>query len=142
MRRTESHLDFDMALAKAQTMDNPVYYIQYAHARISSIIGFSKDIQPNLDNLALLDKEQEMDLIKALMRYPKIIEASALNLEPSILLSYLQDLAGFFHTYYNAHRIVTDDKLLTEARITLIHTVKNVLASGLNLLGVTALEKM
>jgi arginyl-tRNA synthetase len=142
MRRTESHLDFDMALAKAQTMDNPVYYIQYAHARISSIIGFSKDIQPNLDNLALLDKEQETDLIKALMRYPKIIEAAALNLEPSILLSYLQDLAGFFHTYYNAHRIVTDDKLLTEARITLIHTVKNVLASGLSLLGVTALEKM
>ncbi|PIP68538.1 MAG: arginine--tRNA ligase [Candidatus Omnitrophica bacterium CG_4_9_14_0_2_um_filter_42_8] len=142
MRRTDSHLDFDLALAKAQTLDNPVYYIQYAHARISSIIEFSKNAKPNLDNLALLDKEQELDLIKVLMHYPKIIEAAAVNLEPFILLSYLQDLAGFFHAYYNAHRVVTDDKPLTEARITLIHTVKKVLASGLGLLGVTALEKM
>jgi arginyl-tRNA synthetase len=76
------------------------------------------------------------------MHYPKIIEAAAVNLEPYILLAYLQDLAGLFHSYYNAHRIVTDDKPLTEARIALIHTVKNVLASGLNLLGVTPLEKM
>jgi arginyl-tRNA synthetase len=142
MRKTESHLDFDLALAKAQTLDNPVYYIQYAHARISSIIEFSKDAKPNLDNLALLDKQQETDLIKTLMHYPKIIEAAAVNLEPYILLAYLQDLAGLFHSYYNAHRIVTDDKPLTEARIALIHTVKKVLASGLNLLGVTPLEKM
>jgi len=142
MRKTDSHLDFDLELAKAQTLDNPVYYIQYAHARISSIIEFSKDAKPNLDNLGLLDKQQETDLIKTLMHYPKIIEAAAANLEPFILLAYLQDLAGLFHSYYNAHRIVTDDKPLTEARIALIHTVKNVLASGLNLLGVTPLEKM
>jgi len=142
MRRTDSHLDFDLALAKAQTLDNPVYYIQYGHARISSIIEFSKNAKPNLDNLALLDKEQETDLIKALMHYPKIIEVAAVNLEPYTLLAYLQDLAGLFHSYYNAYRIVTDDKPLTEARITLIQTVKNVLASGLNLLGVTPLEKM
>jgi arginyl-tRNA synthetase len=142
MRKTESHLDFDLALAKAQTLDNPVYYIQYAHARISSIIEFSKDAKPNLDNLGLLDKQQETDLIKTLMHYPKIIEAAAANLEPYILLAYLQDLAGLFHSYYNAHRIVTDDKPLTEARIALIHTVKKVLSSGLGLLGVTALEKM
>ncbi|OIO32787.1 MAG: arginine--tRNA ligase [Candidatus Omnitrophica bacterium CG1_02_40_15] len=142
MRRTESHLDFDLALAKAETMDNPVYYIQYAHARISSIIEFSENVKPNLDNLALLDKQQEMDLIKTLVHYPKIIEAAAANLEPYILLAYLQDLAGFFHSYYNAYRIVTNDKPLTEARIVLIHAVKNVLSSGLNLLGVNALEKM
>jgi len=142
MRRVESHLDFDLALAKAQTLDNPVYYIQYAHARISSIIEFSENAKQNLDNLALLDKQQEAGLIKTLMHYPKIIEAAASNLEPSILLTYLQDLAGLFHSYYNAYRIVTDDKPLTEARITLIHTVKKVLASGLGLLGVTALEKM
>ena len=142
MRRTESHLDFDLALAKAQTLDNPVYYIQYAHARISSIIEFSKDAKPNLENLGLLDKEQELDIVKALMHYPKIIEAAASNLEPSILLTYLQDLAGLFHSYYNAYRIVTDDKPLTEARITLIQAVKKVIASGLDLLGVTALEKM
>ena len=142
MRRTDSHLDFDLALAKAKTLDNPVYYIQYAHARISSIIEFSRDAEQNLDNPALLDKEQELDLIKALARYPKIIEAAAINLEPYILLAYLQDIAGLFHSYYNAYRIVTDDKLLTEARIALVHTVKKVLASGLNLLGVTPLEKM
>ncbi|MDO8603760.1 MAG: arginine--tRNA ligase [Candidatus Omnitrophota bacterium] len=142
MRRVESHLDFDLALAKAQTLDNPVYYIQYAHARISSIIEFSENTKQNFDNLELLDKEQEMNLIKALMNYPKIIEVTASNLEPSILLTYLQDLAGLFHSYYNAYRIVTDDKPLTEARIVLIHTVKKVLASGLDLLGVTALEKM
>ncbi|OGW71269.1 MAG: arginine--tRNA ligase [Omnitrophica bacterium GWA2_41_15] len=142
MRRTESHLDFDLALAKAETLDNPVYYIQYAHARISSIIEFSENAKPNLNNLALLDKQQEMDLIKTLVHYPKIIEAAAANLEPYMLLAYLQDLAGFFHSYYNAYRIVTDDKPLTEARIALIHTVKKVLAGGLDLLGVTALEKM
>ncbi len=142
MRRTESHLDFDLALAKAETLDNPVYYIQYAHARISSIIEFSENARGNLDNLALLDKQQEVDLIKALMHYPKIIEAAGSNLEPSILLTYLQDLAGAFHSYYNAYRIVTDDKPLTEARIVLIQAVKKVIASGLGLLGVTALKKM
>jgi len=142
MRRTDSHLDFDLALAKAETMDNPVYYIQYAHARISSIIEFSKDAKPNLENLAFLDKREETGLIKTLMHYPKIIEIASATLEPYVLLAYLQDLAGFFHSYYNAYRIVTDDKPLTEARITLIQAVKNVLASGLNLLGVTPLEKM
>jgi len=142
MRRTDSHLDFDLALAKAQTLDNPVYYIQYAYARISSIIKFSKNAKPNLDNLLLLDKQQETDLIKALMHYPKMIEVAAVNLEPYVLLAYLQDLAGFFHSYYNAYRIVTDDKHLTEARLILINAVKNVLASGLDLLGVSIPEKM
>jgi len=142
MRRTESHLDFDLALAKAETLDNPVYYIQYAHARISSIIEFSENAKQNLDNLELLDKQQETDLIKTLMHYPKIIEAAGSNLEPSILLTYLQDLAGAFHSYYNAYRIVTDDKPLTEARIVLIQAVKKIIASGLGLLGVTALKKM
>jgi arginyl-tRNA synthetase len=142
MRKTDSHLDFDLALAKAETLDNPVYYIQYAHARISSIIDFSKNAAPNLENLALLDKQQEIDLIKGLIIYPRMINSAAVNLEPYILLAYLQDIAGLFHSYYNAHRIVTDDKTLTEARIALVQTVKNVLASGLNLLGVTPLEKM
>ncbi|MFA5389719.1 MAG: arginine--tRNA ligase [Candidatus Omnitrophota bacterium] len=142
MRKTDSHLDFDLALAKAETLDNPVYYIQYAHARISSIIDFSKNAAPNLENLALLDKQQEIDLIKGLIIYPRMINSAAVNLEPYILLAYLQDIAGLFHSYYSAHRIVTDDKTLTEARIALVQTVKNVLASGLSLLGVTPLEKM
>lgn len=142
MRRTDSHLDFDLELAKAKTMDNPVYYIQYAHARISSAINFSGNIKPDLKNLALLDKPAEINVIKVLMNYPSIVEASAKNLEPFILLSYLQDVASLFHSYYDSHRIVTDDKLTTMARIALIHAVKSVLFTGLTLLGVSAPEKM
>jgi len=142
MRNTDSHLDFDLGLAKAHTMDNPVYYIQYAHARISSIMDFSRNEKPKLETIGLLDKEQEMGLIKALMLYPNTIQAAANNLEPHILLAYLEDLAGLFHSYYNAYRVVTDDKPLTEARIALSYTIKKVLASGLNLLGVNAPESM
>lgn len=145
MRKIDSHLDFNLELAKAKTMDNPVYYIQYAYARISSVIKFydaakgKKKKQPQLE---LLDKEQEIDLIKTLMQYPKIIESAARNLEPYTLLAYLQDLARLFHSYYDAHRIVTDDKNLTNARISLIKAVKTILGKGLMLLGVTAPEKM
>jgi len=142
MRRTESHLGFDLALAKAKTMDNPVYYIQYAHARIASIIDFSKNTRPDFKNLSLLDKQEELDIIKMLIQYPKTIEASADNLEPYILLTYLQDLASLFHSYYNAYRVVTDDNALTQARIILVNAVKTVISSGLKLLGVSAPEKM
>ena len=142
MRRTDSHLDFDLGLAKSKTMDNPVYYIQYAHARISSVVKFSGGARADLKNLAVLDTEEEIRVIKELMRFPKIIEASARNLEPYILLAYLQELASFFHSYYDAHRIVTDDKVLTGARLALVGALKAVLFSGLTLLGVSAPEKM
>jgi arginyl-tRNA synthetase len=142
MRRTDSHLDFDLALAKAKTMDNPVYYIQYAYARISSIIDFSKNMKTDLENLRFLDKPEEIDIIKILIQYPKIIAVCRHNLEPYILLSYLQDLASLFHSYYNVYRVVTDDRTLTEARINLARSVRTVLSSGLNLLGVSAPEKM
>ncbi len=142
MRRTDSHLDFDLELAKSKTMDNPVYYIQYAHARISSIIEFSKNTKADLGNLDLLDKPREIEIIKRLMQYPKTIEASARNLEPYTLLAYLQELASLFHSYYDAHRIVTDDKVITKTRISLIKAIKTVLSSGLTLLGVAAPEKM
>ncbi len=142
MRRTDSHLDFDLGLAKSKTMDNPVYYIQYAYARISSVVKFSGGARADLKNLAVLDTEEEIRAIKELMRFPKIIEASARNLEPYTLLSYLQDLASLFHSYYDAHRIVTDDKVLTGARLTLVGALKAVLFSGLTLLGVSAPEKM
>ena len=141
-RRTDSHLDFDLELAKAKTMDNPVYYIQYAYARIASVIKFAGNTKPSLKNLHLLDKPEETDLIKKLMQYPKIIESSVHNLEPYILLSYLQDLASLFHSYYNSYRIVTDDSGVTKARITLVKALKRVLFSGLTLLGVTTPEKM
>ena len=123
-------------------MDNPVYYIQYAYARISSVVKFSGGARADLKNLAVLDTEEEIRAIKELMRFPKIIEASARNLEPYTLLSYLQDLASLFHSYYDAHRIVTDDKVLTGARLTLVGALKAVLFSGLTLLGVSAPEKM
>ncbi|MFC1621112.1 arginine--tRNA ligase [Candidatus Omnitrophota bacterium] len=142
MRRTDSHLDFDLELAKSRSMDNPVYYIQYAHARISSIGKFSEGAKPDMKNLHLLDKPEESDLIKNLMRYPKIIQTAANNLEPYILLSYLQELASLFHSYYNSCRVVTDDNNLTGARLALIKAVKTVLFSGLGLLGVNAPEKM
>ena len=142
MRRTNSHLDFDLELAKAKTLDNPVYYIQYAHARIASVIDFSGGKKPDLKNLDLLAKPEEIDIIKTLMQYPKTIEMSAHNLEPYILLTYLQGLASSFHSYYDSYRIVTDDAKLSEARIALVAAIKAVLFSGLNLLGVKALDKM
>lgn len=143
MRRTDSHLDFDLELAKAKTMDNPVYYIQYAYARISSIIRFAgRRVRASGVALDLLDKKEELDVIKKLMQYPKIIESSAKNLEPFILLSYLQDLAVLFHSYYDSHRVVTDDRSLTKARIALISALQQVFRSGLTLLGVSAPTKM
>lgn len=142
MRRTDSHLDFDLELAKSKTMDNPVFYIQYAHARIASIIKFSENTKADLKNLHLLDKPQEIDIIKKLMQYPKIIESSARNLEPYTLLSYLQELAGQFHSYYDSCRIVTDNRVITKTRIALIKAIKTVLFSGLTLLGVSTPDKM
>ncbi len=143
MRRTDSHLDFDLELAKARTMDNPVYYIQYAHARISSIIKFAgKRGAARSAALDLLDKKEEIGIIKKLMQYPKTIESSANNLEPFVLLSYLQDLAVLFHSYYDSYRVATDDKSLTKARIALISALQQVFRSGLTLLGVSAPTKM
>lgn len=142
MRKRDSHLDFDLELAKSKSMDNPVYYIQYAHARIASIIKFSGTKKSASSNLELLDKPEELEIIKTLTQYPKIIEAAAKNLEPYILLAYLQDLAGRFHSYYDAYRVVTDDVILTDARIALIRAIKIVFTNGLDLLGVSALDEM
>ncbi|MFH1783084.1 MAG: arginine--tRNA ligase [Candidatus Omnitrophota bacterium] len=142
MRKTDSHLDFDLELAKSKSMDNPVYYIQYAHARISSVLSFSGNKKPDLKSLSSLNEEGEIDLIKKLMQYPKAIESSARNLEPYTLLSYLQELSSLFHSYYDSHRIVTEDTSLTSARITLVTALKSVILSGLCLLGVSVPEKM
>ncbi|MFC1623803.1 arginine--tRNA ligase [Candidatus Omnitrophota bacterium] len=142
MRRTDSHLDFDLELAKAKTMDNPVYYIQYAYARIASVMKFAGNLNITLNDAKLLNKPEEIDIIKRLSHYPRIIESSACNLEPYILLSYLQGLANHFHSYYNSYRIVTDDGAITKARIVLVKALKTVLVSGLTLLGVSAPEEM
>jgi arginyl-tRNA synthetase len=144
MRRSDSQLDFDLELAKQQSNENPVYYVQYAHARICSILRFAEErgyavpaygqVDPNLLNLP-----EEIQLIKVITRFP---ELAALNLEPHRLTFYLNDLAATFHSYYNKHKVISDDDGLSLARIFLVKSVRTVVKNTLGLLGVTAPEKM
>lgn len=148
MRRCEQHLDFDLDLAKSQSTDNPVYYIQYAYARICSVLRQMQakacdfDKKQGLLHLHRLCETHEQALLVTLARYPEVIEAAAVDHEPHQLAQYLRDLAGEFHTYYNAHPFLVDDAPLRDARIALILAVRQVLANGLELLGVSAPEEM
>jgi arginyl-tRNA synthetase len=148
MRKCEQHLDFDLDLAKSQSSDNPVYYVQYAHARICSVLvqaaekGISVQISDGLNNLEQLNEEHEQALLKTLSRYPEVVEAAALNEEPHQLSHYVRELANDFHTYYNAHQFLVADDSLRDARLKLVLAVRQVLRNGLNLLGVSAPEKM
>ena len=147
MRRSDSHLDFDLELAKKQSNENPVYYVQYAHARICSILRFAEErgytvptygqVDPNL-----LTLPEEIQLIKAITRFPELVEGAALNLEPHRLTFYLNDLAAIFHSYYNKHKVISDDERLSLARIFLVKSVRTVVKNTMGLLGVTAPEKM
>ncbi len=147
-RKAEQHMDFDLDLAKSESKDNPVYYIQYAHARISSMMrklaeeGLSSDREAGLQALTELAEESEVDLAKRLAEYPQHIENAARNFEPHVLTHYLRDLASEFHTYYNSHKVLVDDTRLRHARVCLSLAVQQVLANGLNLLGVSAPESM
>jgi len=143
----ESPLDFDIEIAKRKTNDNPVYYVQYVHARISSIIRKSRE--KNIDNIIFenetlekLVEPEEIDLIKNMARFPEVIKASAKLMEPHRIPYYLIDLASLFHSYYNKHKVLSDDFALTKGRLYLILAVKKVIRNGLNLLGVSAPEKM
>ncbi len=147
MRKCEQHMEFDIELAKRHSKDNPVYYIQYAHARIHSVLREAtsqKLLMTALDDvdLALLDSCYENDLMRLLMRYPEYIETSAAQFEPHQIAWYLRELANLFHTYYNAQVFVSADSALTQARLALIKSVQVVLAHGLGLLGVQAPERM
>jgi arginyl-tRNA synthetase len=148
MRKCEQHLDFDLDLAKSQSSDNPVYYVQYAHARVCSVLRqaaekkISVEITPGAANLERLSEEHELQLLKSLSRYPEVVELSAINEEPHQLSHYLRDLANDFHTYYNAHQFLVEDEGLRDARIKLILAVRQALRNGLNLLGVAAPESM
>jgi len=148
MRRCEQHLDFDLDLAKSQSADNPVYYVQYAHARICSVLrqaaerGMAVDPSPGEVNLERLTAAHEQALLKVLSRYPEVVEAAALALEPHQLAHYLRELANDFHTYYNAHPFLVEDEGLRDARIKLILAVRQVLRNGLDLIGVSAPESM
>lgn len=147
MRKTSAHLDFDLDLATAQSDENPVYYVQYAHARICSILRHAEEsglVGSPLDqtDLSLLAAEEEITLIKKLLVYPEVVESCARNLEPHSLTTYLQEVAGTFHPFYHQHRVVIDDAALMAARMKLIEAVRIVLRNGLSLLGISAPEQM
>lgn len=150
MRDSNSHLDFDLALAKKESPENPVYYVQYAHARICSIIEYAKSAVKELKSLRvrelnilyLLKEPEELELIKYLRRFPYTIELCAGRLEPHTLTFYLRELATRFHYFYTKHRVVGDDSDVTSARLLLVSCVRVVLENGLRLLGVSAPKKM
>lgn len=146
-RHYESSLDFDLELAKKKSNDNPVYYVQYVHARISSIIrkGLERGIEKTNgapDILALIKTSEEMQLIKAMAQYPEAVAFSARLMEPHRITYYLMNLASLFHAYYNKHRVLTDDRELASGRLYLVEAVQKVIRNGLGLLGVSAPDKM
>lgn len=145
MRSIGSHLEFDLILAKEQSEKNPVYYLQYAHARIASIIRFAQgedvDFSTEAD-LSLLKEREEVDLAKTLLEFPDVIEASAVTFEPHRPPAYLAEVAEAFHRFYHHHRVVTEDRPLTSARMALCQATKIVLANGFKILGISAPERM
>jgi len=146
MRKAEQHLDFDLDLAKSRSADNPVYYIQYAHARVASVLRQLAErgwrFEPQAAELARLTDTREEDLAAALARYPEIVEHAALGHEPHMLAHYLRELAHAFHTYYNAVPFLVEDSALRNARLSLVLAVQQVIRNGLELLGVSAPERM
>ena len=144
MRNITSHLNFDLDLAKKQSDENPVFYLQYAHARISSILRMTKDEGLNLStgNLNLLSTDEEQNLLKKLYEFPDEILIAAENFEPNRICTYLEELAALFHRFYTVCRIIGSEKNLAEARIALVVAVKTVVKNGLTILGVSAPEKM
>ncbi len=148
MRRAEQRIDFDLDLAKSHTNDNPVFYIQYAHARICSVFrqlaekNLTYDASQGLAHLALLTEPHEAQMLSILGRYRDIIKDAALQHEPPILTNYLRELANDFHSYYNSHPFLVDDLHLRCARLALISATRQVLANGLTLIGVSTPESM
>ena len=147
MRKPDSQLVFDIDLAKQRSLENPVYYVQYAHARICSIFenaaerGISLADAGNV-KLERLESPEEMLIIKTLTQFPEVVEGSAINFEPHRITYYLQDLAGQFHSFYNKNRVITEDLELTVSRLFLLKCVAITLKNALTMLGITAPEKM
>ena len=146
MRKADQHMDFDLDLARDQSSDNPVYYLQYAHARISSVFRqcIEKKIEFKAKNsdISRLDNSHEQAIIKQLSLYPERVLSAAQRREPHIVVNYLRDLANDFHSWYNAHQFLIEDVELRDARLTLATAVAQVMKNGLQLMGVTAPEKM
>lgn len=146
-RHYDSPLDFDLELAKKKTNDNPVFYVQYVHARISSILrkGREKGLREfGWDDIAvaMLIEPEELQLIKTMDTYPEVVEDSAKYMEPHRITFYLMELASCFHAYYNKHRVLADDPLLSKARLCLVLAVQKIIRNGLTLLGVSAPDRM
>jgi len=144
MRKSDQHLDFDLDLAKSQSQDNPVYYVQYAHARVCSLHqqwGGNAEALLNAD-LTPLASEQELALLQKLIDYPDTVEDAARELAPHLIAFYLRELAGGFHSYYNATRLLVEDDAVRLARLALATALRQVLRNGLTLLGVGAPERM
>ncbi|WP_235203371.1 DALR anticodon-binding domain-containing protein [Candidatus Magnetobacterium casense] len=148
-RRPDSHLEFDLEAAKKQSSENPVFYVQYAYARINSLLkkhqadmsGLFTDRVDSID-LSCLVAEEELQIIKKLVLYPMTFQGAVRNREPHRITFYLQELAAMFHPYYNKHRILTGDVILTEARLLLCACISIVLKEGLRILGLSAPEWM
>ena len=148
MRSHDQHLDFDLELAKSRTNENPVYYIQYAHARVASVMkqlasrGLSFDKAVGLSNTALLTSEHEQAAINSMTRYPEVVEYAAMSRVPHALAHYLRELANTLHTYYNAEQFIVEDEKLRNARIALVLGIQQTIRNGLRLLGISAPESM
>jgi arginyl-tRNA synthetase len=148
MRSHDQHLDFDLELAKSRSNDNPVYYIQYAHARVASVQrqlaskGCVYDAAVALSSLDTLTSPHEIALLTALGRYPEIIQLAATNRAPHALVHFLRELANCFHTWYNAEQFIVEDARLRNARLALAIATQQVVRNGLRLLGVSAPETM
>jgi arginyl-tRNA synthetase len=148
MRGNDQHLDFDLDLAKSQSNENPVYYIQYAHARVHALLRQAAEKHWSFNRTACdaarakLTDPREDELLGELMRYPEVVEAAALGRAPQVIANYLRELAASFHSYYNAVAILVPEEELRQARLGLCIAVRQVLANGLRLLGVSAPERM
>jgi arginyl-tRNA synthetase len=149
MRKADSHLDFDLELAKKESSENPVFYVQYAHARIASIFEQARQAglpvddsilrEVRIDRLALAE---ELELIKRVVQFSEVVEESVVELEPHRVVFYLLELAGEFHRYYNRVRVISDDAELTRARLFLARNVQRTIYRGLDLLGIEAPLRM
>ena len=146
MRKPDAQLVFDIDLAKSQSNDNPVYYVQYAHARIHGIFAAAAErgVPTDLSNadVSLLSTSEELAIIRTLAMFPETVAGSAQAFEPHRITYYLQDLAGQLHTFYNRHRVISDDPALTTARLFLLRCVAQTIRNALSLLGISAPEKM
>jgi len=144
LRKQDQALDFDMTLATSESNDNPVYYVQYAHARICSVLNQwgGRESELAAADLAPLAGERELGLCGAIQAFPEAIALAAADYAPHALAFYLRDLAGEFHSWYNAERVLVDDENLKRARLALAVAVRQVLRNGLHILGVTAPEAM